>query len=72
MCARTSVWRAVLIASILVVTTRTAMTAERPLVRFAACGTCTAQGVESLIIKQTNIPELGVSSVELSPFRHGR
>jgi sulfonate transport system substrate-binding protein len=58
MCARTSVWRTVLIASILVVTTRTALTAERPLVRFAVCGTCTAQGVEGLIIKQTNIPEL--------------
>ena len=32
--------------------------AEAPVVRFAACGTCTAQGVEGLIIKQTNIPEL--------------
>jgi len=32
--------------------------AEPPTVRFAACGSCTAQGVEGLIIKQTNIAEL--------------
>jgi len=42
----------------MLVTTRIALAAEKPLVRFAACGTCTAQGVEGLIIKQTNIPEL--------------
>lgn len=36
----------------------TASAADLPVVRFAACGTCTAQGVEGLIIKQTNIGEL--------------
>ncbi len=35
-----------------------ALAADPPVVRFAACGTCTAQGVEGLIIKQTNISEL--------------
>ena len=33
-----------------------ACAADAPVVRFAACPTCTAEGVEALIIKQTNIP----------------
>lgn len=35
-----------------------AQAADRPAVRFAACGTCTAEGVEALILKQTNIAKL--------------
>ena len=32
--------------------------ADAPRVRFAACGTCTSEGVEGLILKQTNIAEI--------------
>jgi len=35
-----------------------ALGADAAAIRFAACGSCTAQGIEGLIIKQTNIPEL--------------
>jgi ABC-type nitrate/sulfonate/bicarbonate transport system substrate-binding protein len=39
-----------------------------PAVRFAACGTCTAQGVEGLILKQTNIGELVGLDIGVSFF----
>jgi ABC-type nitrate/sulfonate/bicarbonate transport system substrate-binding protein len=58
MCARISVWQLIWIATTMFATASTTFAAENPLVRFAACGTCTAQGVEGLIIRQTNIPEL--------------
>lgn len=48
--------------------------ADAPLVRFAACGTCTAEGVEGLIIKQTNIAELvglNISTLFLNPPQMG-
>jgi hypothetical protein len=37
---------------------RLASGAELPQVRFAACGTCTSEDVEGLILKQTNIADL--------------
>lgn len=42
-----------------------ARAAEPPTIRFAACGSCTAQGIEGLIIKQTNIPELVGAKIDV-------
>jgi ABC-type nitrate/sulfonate/bicarbonate transport system substrate-binding protein len=42
-----------------------ALGADPAPIRFAACGSCTAQGIEGLIIKQTNIPELVGARIEV-------
>lgn len=58
MSIKTSIWRSIGVTAAAALMAGSSLAAEGPVVRFAACGTCTAQGVEGLIIKQTNIPEL--------------